>query len=347
MASDLRLEWIREQADAALTRHFTQQLEQTELECADLVRRVLPDIIAGKHMRSSFCYWSYRAAGGTSEQAVWDACAALETGHYVVLVHDDIIDKDDVRRSAPSAHRRFADLHIRSGGRGIPATYGTGTALLLGDLLLPWADTFLAASPVPEPVIHRLLAAHRRMYREGIYGEILELRLQADRDFRLDQCRRVAHYKGGRWCTIAGIFGALLAQAPPEETAVFDRFGELVGEAYQLRDDLIGVFGDPKISGKPAISDLREGKPTSLIALALHHATPAEVHRLRRLYGDPDLNEPQAQEIRSIMRGCGAVTELEKLIARTHDAALDTLRTLPGNTEELRQLAELAIFRQK
>ena len=332
---------------------------------ADLLR-------GGKRFRALFCYWGWQAVGAGQDEldpalsneppadlgSVVTAAAALELFHAAALVHDDILDKSDTRRGAPSAHKRFEELHRSGSWMGSHADFGQSAALLLGDLLLGWSDEMLGEGLDALSNRNAASAARlefNRMRTEVTVGQYLDIleekswRSHAESE-QLPRAHRVIVYKSAKYSVEAPLaIGAQIGGATPEQVEALRAFGLPLGIAYQLRDDLLGVFGDPEVTGKPAGDDLREGKRTVLIALA-RTQLPANLRNLLdELLGDVDLNEVQVRVLQDAIRESGAIEHVERIIdhnvalART---ALDGAPLTASATAQLLQLTDTVTRRQ-
>ncbi|WP_172388183.1 polyprenyl synthetase family protein [Streptomyces sp. MNP-20] len=294
----------------------------------------------GKRMRALFCYWGCQGAGGARMQdELFTAAAALEINHTAFLIHDDIIDCSDMRRGQPSLHRRMAS--------GSDA-FGRATALTLGDLCFAWADNLISRCTAGRH-LNAVTRIYHTMYAEAVLGQALELQIQADHDFLVDRCRKVTFYKAARYMLMPPLLiGATLADATEDVHRAYTVFGTALGAAYQLRDDLLGVFGDPATTGKPNLDDLREGKPTVLFAMALNQASKQSRRILLASYGRTDIDEDTAQELRVLLKETGAVDAVEQQINTLSAQAAQALTVAPV-TETARyvlgQLADGALFR--
>ncbi len=294
-----------------------------------LVEAVTDLLGGGKRLRPAFCWWGYRGAGGLDGEEALRAAASLEFLQACALIHDDVMDGSDTRRGMPSAHHRFAMLHRGSEWLGSPETFGVGAAILLGDLCLSWADELLLTSGV---AADRLAAAKRvydEMRTELMAGQYLDLLEQARGGGSVDRAMRVVRYKSAKYTIERPLhMGAALAGAGPEVMVAYSGYGLPLGEAFQLRDDVLGVFGDPAETGKPAGDDLREGKRTILIATAMDRATPAQAAQIRRRLGDPGLDAAGVALLREVIAETGALDHAEHLIADLTDQALAALQTV-------------------
>jgi geranylgeranyl diphosphate synthase, type I len=298
----------------------------------------------GKRLRPAFCYWGFRAAGGDPDLPILAAASSLELLHVSALVHDDVMDGSDVRRGAPSAHRRFEALQRERGG-GDPVRFGIGAAILLGDLCLVWADEMLHTSGFDAAALRRAARYFDAIRVEVTAGQYLDLVAQASGESDMDQALRVLRYKSATYTVERPLhIGAALADAEPQLIAGLSAYGLPLGEAFQLRDDLLGVFGDPAVTGKPAGDDLREGKRTVLVGYAVQRASEVQLAEFDKLFGKPDLDPDEVQLLREILLDSRAVQACEDLIADRTEDALAALGTAPIADETAREaLATLAV----
>jgi geranylgeranyl diphosphate synthase, type I len=301
-------------------------------------------LAGGKRLRPAFCYWGWRAAGGGDQPGIHAAAASLELLHASALVHDDVVDASDTRRGQPSVHRRFAARHSAGGWRGSADWFGTGTAILIGDLLLAWADQLFHASGLPPGALRRGQPVLDAMRTEVVAGQYLDLLGQSDSDGTVGSALRVARYKSAKYTVERPLhLGVALAGPGERAVAALSRYGMPLGVAFQLRDDVLGVFGDPEQTGKPAGDDVREGKRTVLVALARERSSPAQRDLLDRRLGDRLLGEAGVQEVRSILTATGALAECEAMIGSSVAEALAALEDAPIAPAAKGALAELAV----
>jgi geranylgeranyl diphosphate synthase type I len=303
----------------------------------------------GKRLRPAFCYWGWRGAGGADTDEIVAAAAALELIQACALIHDDVMDDSDTRRGRPAVHRRFASLHRGEQWLGEPDTFGRNAAILLGDLCLIWADHMLNSSGLPGDVLFRGSGVYDDMRNEVMAGQYLDLleQVRGGRDVR--RALRVARFKSAKYTVERPLhLGGVLAGAAQETLDTYTAYGIPLGEAFQLRDDVLGVFGNPAQTGKPAGDDLREGKRTVLVAIAVERATPAQQAVVRRLLGDPHLTDAGVTALREVFAETGALDEVERLIVeRTAQAqhALAQADIDPGARTVLGELALAATKR--
>ena len=264
-------------------------------------------------------------------------------------MHDDLIDASDTRRGQASAHRRFSARHAECGWRGPSDSFGAGAAILIGDLLLAWTDELFHASGLPPDALRRGQPVLDAMRAEVICGQYLDLLGQAAGNGTVDSALRVVRYKSAKYTVERPLqLGAALAGPPAagsgqQLAAACTGYGIPVGVAFQLRDDVLGVFGDPALTGKPASDDLREGKRTVMVAIARQRADPVGRELLDRRLGDRLLDEAGADEIRSILTGSGALAECELMIDASVAEGLAALEDAPMNGDAKLALADLAV----
>lgn len=299
----------------------------------------------GKRLRPAFCYWGFVGAGGSpDDQRVIDAGAAFELMHAFALFHDDVMDDSDSRRGAPTAHAVYRSRHAKEGWAGESRRFGEGVAILLGDLAFVLSDQLLLGAPAD------VWALWNTLRLELNAGQLLDIIGSVRRERRIEVAERIARYKSGKYTIERPLhLGALLA-APDragELLPALSRYGLPLGDAFQMRDDTIGAFGDTNLTGKPVGDDLREGKPTPLLARAVARATDAQRRVLDRV-GEPDLTNDDVHQIQQAMLDTGALDELEAAIeslAAEAVAALEGIAIAPVARDELAALAEYVVSR--
>ena len=319
-------------------------LEQVGDDLAPLGETLTALLSGGKRLRPAFCYWGYRGAGGPDRDEVVRAAAALELFQACAIVHDDVMDGSDTRRGAPAAHRRFAALHRGEQWHGDPESFGAGAAILLGDLALAWSDEMLATSGLPAEVLARGDRVFAEMRTELMGGQYLDLLEQARGGGSVERALRVARYKSAKYTIERPLhLGAALAGADQDVVDGYSAYGLPLGEAFQLRDDVLGVYGDPHETGKPAGDDLREGKRTALVAMALERATEVQAAVVRRHLGDPHLGGSGVTALREVLHETGALARTEQLIAELTERAFAALDAAPVQDEAREVLRDLAV----
>jgi geranylgeranyl diphosphate synthase, type I len=312
-------------------------------------------VTGGKRLRALMCYWGWRGAGGpAAAEDVITAGAALELFQAAALIHDDIIDRSDTRRGGPSVHRRFSQLHESQGWALDSERFGHAAAILAGDLCLSFSEEAFteigeqAASGSRARLIFNLMRAE---VMAGQYLDILEevAGPVRDRAGAVSRAQSIIRFKSAKYSTEHPLaLGGALGGATDDLLRGYSAFALPLGEAFQLRDDVLGVFGDPVTTGKPAGDDLREGKRTVLVAFALDLSTPEESAFIDEKLGSPDLGEDDVAEIRRIIADCGALHATEVLIEEFGAAAYEALELLPLDDlpkTALRKLAEATVSR--
>ena len=350
-------ERLRARVDQALARFLDRQdavLAEISPQLAPVAAAVRDFLRGGKRLRPAFCYWGWRGAGGSAaDEGAVTACAALELLQASALVHDDLMDRSDTRRGRPSVHRRFEAMHADRDWRGDGARYGASSAVLLGDLLLVWCDELVWDCGLDLAAVRRAKPLFDLMRTEVMSGQYLELLEPAAprAEGAVERARTVIRFKAAKYTVQRPLqLGGLLAAADPALTSAYGAFGLPLGEAFQLRDDLLGVYGDPAVTGKPSGDDLREGKRTLLVAEALAHCSAADARLLDDLLGAPDLDQQRVALLRGVITRSGAPERVEARIDRLLREALDALDAAPLAAPEarrvLRRLADAATTRR-
>jgi geranylgeranyl diphosphate synthase, type I len=345
--SPLEVEDLRGRIDVAL-RGFVQRQAETLAGVGEPlapVARALSDFLldGGKRLRPAFCYWGWRGAGGGPEEPIVTAATSLELLQACALIHDDLMDGSDTRRGLPAVHRRFAALHERSGWLGSADGFGAAAAILLGDLCLSWSDEMFDRCGLPAQRLRRAKPVYDLMRTELMAGQYLDVLEQAVGGGSVERSLRVIRYKSAKYTIERPLHvGAALAGAPDELLDAYSAYGLPLGEAFQLRDDVLGVFGDPAETGKPAGDDLREGKRTVLVAMALERADGTQAALVRDLLGDPGLDADGVDRLRQVIVDTGTLDEVEKLIDRRTGDCMAALEAAPVAAPARTVLADLA-----
>jgi geranylgeranyl diphosphate synthase type I len=285
-------------------------------------------IAGGKRLRPAFCYWGYRCCGRPHCHQIVRAAASLELLHTFAIVHDDIMDASDERRGEPTVHIR----------------HGLGFALLAGDLALVLADELFFNAGVALADFTAAFGAYSLMRHEVIAGQHLDVLNAGRREIAEEEARRVAVLKSGRYSIEKPlVIGARLAAASDDLIAGLSRFGDPLGEAFQLRDDLLGVFGDRANVGKPVDSDIREGKRNVLFASAVRLLRGPDRAFFLDRWGAADLTETEVDGLRSLIQSSGARTAVEALLHERRSAAKEVLGALQLADGSRAALSDLAL----
>ncbi|MCT2089049.1 polyprenyl synthetase family protein [Micrococcus terreus] len=333
-----------------------QRAETISASARPMVESIARLSAGGKRMRALLCWWGWQGAGGGPDHpGILDAAVALELFQAAALIHDDVVDRSDTRRGAPSVHRAFESLHRRSGWRQDPAHFGVAAAILTGDLCLALSEELFAEaaeSVGTGPAARDRFNTMRFEVMVGQYLDVLdEVEIPAqDPQVALDRARTVLRFKSAHYSTVHPLaLGGILAGAEPALLGAYDAFSLPLGEAFQLQDDLLGVFGDPEVTGKPAGDDLREGKRTELVAHAMELLSPDEGAELDARLGDPQLSADQVARLQELLEHSGARARVEAEVSDLGGQAVAALSELqvPATVHEgLSDLAQRILSRR-
>ena len=322
------LQEIRDAVEIELANFISQKARFLEAISSDLipVSQALSSFLldSGKRLRPLFAYSGYLSTGADITPAVIKAIASLELVQACALIHDDLMDSSDTRRGKPSIHRHFESMHVQEELEGFAPAYGMAAAVLLGDLALVWSNQMLNESGLSTRAFNRTLPIYDEMRVELMAGQFLDILEQAQKSTDLDRSIKVARYKSGKYTIERPLhIGALLSEKQtPELLSVLSDYGLPLGEAFQYRDDLLGVFGDSSITGKPVGDDLQEGKRTVLIALTDLASTDVMREESRKYFGSPNLDSDGIAILQEIIISSGAKEKLESMIEQLTEQAL-------------------------
>jgi geranylgeranyl diphosphate synthase type I len=303
----------------------------------------------GKRLRPLFAYWGWRAVADEPadllDARVIRLISALELLHACALVHDDVIDASATRRGLPTVHRLFADKHRTSNWHGSPEQFGMSAAILLGDLALVWADDIVATADLPIDAHVRVRRVWSAIRTEVLGGQYLDIVAESSGADTVASAMTVNVYKTASYTISRPLqLGAAAAADRPEVLDAFHELGTSLGVAFQLRDDVLGVFGDPAVTGKPSGDDLRSGKRTVLLAEAVERAEkmdPMAAKLLRTSIGT-ELSDAQVKELCLVIESVGALAAVEGRIDVLTRRALDILNAAPIDARAKVGLSELA-----
>ena len=345
--------------EATLTDFLASQI--TALESVDpalgYFGRTTRDLVlaGGKRLRPTFAYWGWRGIVGPDDpvEQVLPALAALELMHTFALVHDDVMDESATRRGAPTAHRIFAADHRGAGRLGDPEHFGATSAILVGDVCLVWADQLLARTPVSTATLFAVRACYDRMRVEAVAGQYLDVLGETQPDaWSVERALLVARHKTASYTVqrplqyglaLAGPDACTGGQAMLDVDRAYARYGATVGEAFQLCDDLLGVYGDPAITGKPAGDDLRTGKPTTLLMLAHQLATPAQRAELNSDPAADGSGGLDVARLAEVIADTGAPAQVEALIRQRVEEGCTAVANAPIHPDARMALTDLAV----
>lgn len=293
----------------------------------------------GKRLRAAFCYWGWRAADQPDNEAMVRAAASMELVHAAAVVHDDLIDDSPLRHHLPTAH-----IALRAAVTGRPRAHAAARslAMLVGDHLMALAGQLFATSGLPAAYLARARPLWGELARDLIAGECLEILSTGTRPDP-DVSLKVVRYKTAKYTVEQPLLiGGLLAGAAPELRTGLSAYGLPLGEAFQLRDDLLGLFGDPDRTGKAGLDDIRGHRPTTLLATAWQAARPAQREQLAEVLGRHDLDGEDLRKVRELMHTLKAPEQVEDLITARVREAVSRLGGLGMPARARRALTELA-----
>lgn len=347
--------------------------DEKRLQLAEISDDLLPIIDysqellqGGKRFRALFAYWAWAASlprGSNPSELIEQAngivgiASALEVFHAAALVHDDLMDQSDTRRGKQAIHKRFESMHSEKGFLGEPERFGQSGSVLVGDLLLNWSSEVFGAAVTYAPsseIESSCRSEFSKMRFEvmaGQYLDVLEenaapLRSLAD---AVTNAEKVMLYKTAKYSLEAPLLiGASFAGADEQTLRGLSNFGIPLGLAFQIRDDILGVFGDPEVTGKPAGDDLREGKRTVLVALTMQNSSTSIARIFSDLLSERDLEAEQIEFMQQTIRESGALEKTERMMQEYGDRSLEVLETLdlePTAKAKLQELAEKVISR--
>jgi geranylgeranyl diphosphate synthase type I len=298
-------------------------------------------LVGGKRLRPAFCHWGYAAAGGDpADRMVADAGAAFELMHAFALFHDDVMDDAASRRGEPTTHTVFAQYHRDHGWAGEARRFGEGVAILVGDLAFVYADQLMVDAP---PAAWRIW---NELRIELNVGQVLDIVGSVRNERRRHKAELICRYKSGKYTIERPLhLGAVMAapERADELLPALSAYGLPLGDAFQMRDDVMGAFGDAVVTGKPVGGDLREGKPTPLLARAVEAATPAQAAVLA-LVGTQDLGDADVARVQQVIVDTGALASLEATIAALTDEAVAAIGRAPIVPEARDELVALAAY---
>jgi geranylgeranyl diphosphate synthase type I len=316
-------------------------------EYADLTAALEEFVLrGGKRLRPAFAYWGWRAVADRDiDPSVLRLFAALELLHACALVHDDVIDDSATRRGLPSVHRLFAQTHRDRGWHGSATQFGMSAAILLGDLALVWADDIVASADLPTDAHRRVQRVWADIRAEVLGGQYLDIVAESSGAATVQAAMTVNTYKTASYTVTRPLqLGVAAAADRPDVQAIFHRVGTDLGVAFQLRDDVLGVFGDPAVTGKPSGDDLRSGKRTVLVAEAVELAEktdPVAAEALRSAIGT-ELSDAQVRELCLVIESVGALAAVEERIDMLTRRSLDALAAAPIDVQAKVGVAQLA-----
>jgi geranylgeranyl diphosphate synthase, type I len=316
------------------------ELDEAGVEVAGDI--LLNFLAGGKCLRSTFMYLGWLCGASDSDEALY-ASASLELLHAFALLQDDVMDDSSSRRGRPAAHIQFSDWHRKRGLSGAPRRFGDSAAILLGDLCLIWAEQMLRESGVEHRRLQHALPRYDAMRTELALGQFADLASDVRDLPSMAVVLEVARRKSGNYTVRRPLeIGAAMSGCSDRTLSGLGRYGTAIGEAFQLRDDLLGVFGSEATTGKPSGRDLVERKATSVV-IAAHQLADAPTRRqLTDLMNDGELDGTAIDRWRTLIVTTGAVQWIEDLISDRVTSARDALDELPLDESVRAALATMA-----
>ncbi|MBM7050769.1 MULTISPECIES: polyprenyl synthetase family protein [unclassified Rothia (in: high G+C Gram-positive bacteria)] len=326
------------------------EVSEESLPLLDSIRELST---GGKRLRALLAYWGWRGAGGAANAPdIVRAGVAIELFQSAALIHDDIIDNSDTRRGAPAVHKRFESMHARESWQHDGRQYGIASAILTGDLCLAMSET--AFSSIGERAAwgtqaRRIFDVMRAEVMAGQYLDVLnEVVTSENHEQALERAQRVIRYKSAKYsCEHPLAIGGALAEslrgnAVSERISAYRAFALPLGEGFQMRDDVLGVFGEPEVTGKPAGDDLREGKRTVLTALTEQAVDDQARAFLNASLGHQNLSDADITRMQALIADSGALARVEEMIEGKRAHVQDALAQLPVNEQVKTALSTIA-----
>jgi geranylgeranyl diphosphate synthase type I len=339
------LKRVEDQLETLLTEE-SQRASGIDEQLNDAVAAIRSAVLGGgKRIRPAVLHWGWRGAGGDPDDPDIAAIgASLELVHAFALAHDDVMDGSDARRGMATVHRVFEARHHEAGWDGDATRYGEAVAILAGDLMLAWGDRLFYETTARRPDAQVARSVFDTLRVEMIWGQYLDMRAEAAGASEADAFK-ILHLKSGHYTILRPLqLAAALAGANDRIAHAHEEYGTAVGEVFQLRDDVLGVFGDPTRTGKPVGDDLMEGKRTVLVALTLQRLPPAEREDFEARFGSRDVSDADIERMRSLIVEAGALSTVEEHIERATERALEAIKAATLEQTAALALERLALF---
>lgn len=298
--------------DKKLSEYFSKKLNELKdfgLSAKGAVKSIRDLTLAGgKRVRAGFMYWGYRAAGGREEEKIIEASMSIELTHIFLLIHDDIIDRDDFRHGIETIHKKYERLAKKFWKKTEPVHFGNSMALIAGDMAAAFGNDIIFNSPFPPDKVQKALSKLQEIVVNTVAGEILDVVLEAKGRASEEEILEVHRNKTAKY-TVEGPLhlGATLAGADGKMLSALSDYAVPVGIAFQIQDDILGAFGNEEKLGKPVCSDLREGKQTLLIAKALQNGNREQKKLIRKLLGNKNVTDEDIKKFRKVVRETGSL----------------------------------------
>lgn len=331
------LKSFKARIDPRIAAYFDSAIEEAKKE-DDLIAEALLAVkelalAGGKRLRPAFMYHGYRAAGGDDDERILDTAVAVELLHLFLLVHDDIIDRDDMRHGIPSLHRRYAEIGRRHFSDGDADHFGVSIALIMGDMLMAFGNDIIFRSGFPHDRVFRALSTLQKTVSYTVIGQGRDIYMEYKKSATEDEILSMYRNKTARY-TVEGPLhlGAILAGASEEMLERLSAYALPLGVAFQIRDDILGIFGTEAKLGKPVGSDIEEGKLTILVSKVLEAGSKGEISELRRVLAlGGSLTPDDVERFREIVRDTGSLSYAEEMMGRLIAEGIEAL----GKVEDM------------
>lgn len=299
----------------------------------------------GKRLRPIFCIYGYKCLADTDIEAIIDASISLELMQSYFLIHDDIMDEDNLRRGELAFHIICKDLCERQFGKNKSPKFGVNMAIVAGDLLEAYGKEVLVKSEFKPENVNKALAAYTGITKKVGFGQILDITNERRASFNEDEILTVHRLKTASYTTEGPLhIGALLSGAKEADLQILSNYASPLGLAFQIQDDILGLFGVEGKTGKPTGSDIREGKKSLLILHALKRCADDEKELILKALGNERLTADEIDVIRAIVRETGSLEYSENLVAGLIDEAVNAIKDSHFRTDAKEFLADIAYF---
>lgn len=335
--------------------HQRQSAVGIDPAACDLVEAIAGLSISGKRLRAQLLYWGWRAAGGDPLSVIpVQAAAGIELFQTAALIHDDVIDRSDTRRSMPSVHKQLEEIHSQNGWDQDPAHFGISAAVLIGDLALTWSEQVFSRALALAGYPEKAAEDFHRMRTEVMIGQYLDVHAevaaaQVPLEDAYHRALQILRFKSAKYSAEHPVvLGFLLAGGTDEKVEQYREFALALGEAFQIRDDVLGIFGDPTTTGKPAGDDLREGKRTVVIAVHMQLADTTQKSAVSQVLGNAEATDAQIAGARTAITSSGALHTVEQAIQQLSQHAahgIDALEMEPTVATAFRRILQAAVHR--
>lgn len=312
MDAKIELQNYKKIIDRKLAKFFAKKLLEMKnvgFSAQDAVKSIRDLTLAGgKRVRAGFMYWGYKAVGGQELEKISEAAMSIELINIFLLIHDDIIDRDDMRHGVETIHKKYERMARKYYKKVEPVHFGESMALVAGDMAAAMGNEIIFNSKFTPEKKQKALLKLQEIVMNTVSGEILDVMLEAKGRASEKEILEVHRNKTAKY-TVEGPLhlGALLAGAEKNQLDILTSYAIPVGIAFQIQDDILGAFGNEKKLGKPVCSDLREGKQTLLVAKALEFGNKSEKKIVQSLLGKKDANQKEINLFREVVKNTGSL----------------------------------------